>query len=63
MTITVLYDAGVQTRQVRYKLYPTKAQLEVLERWNGLHCDLYNACLEQRRRAWAKGKRIPSCAT
>jgi putative transposase len=43
---------------VRYKLYPNRSQLEALERWNGLHCDLYNACLEQRRRAWAKGKRI-----
>lgn len=45
-------------RQVRYKLYPTQAQLETLERWNRLHCELYNACIEQRRRAWAKGKSL-----
>jgi putative transposase len=43
---------------VRYKLYPNQAQLETLERWNRLHCELYNACIEQRRRAWAKGKSL-----
>lgn len=58
MTITVFYNGDVQTRQVRYKLYPNQSQLETLERWNGLHCDLYNACLEQRRRAWAQKKSL-----
>lgn len=43
---------------MRYKLYPNRAQLETLERWNRLHCNLYNACIEQRRKAWAKGKTI-----
>ncbi|MCL6527721.1 MAG: transposase [Thermaceae bacterium] len=51
-------DGRESVRQVRYKLYPNQAQLETLERWNGLHCDLYNACIEQRRRAWAKGKSL-----
>lgn len=72
LTITVGHAGDVQTRQVqipyrdglasvrqvRYKLYPTQVQLETLERWNRLHCDLYNACIEQRRRAWAKGKSL-----
>ncbi len=51
-------DGLASVRQVRYKLYPTPAQLEVLERWNGLHCDLYNACLQQRRDAYKKGKSV-----
>lgn len=51
-------DGRLPVRQVRYKLYPTQAQLETLERWNRLHYDLYNACVEQRRRAWAKGKSL-----
>ncbi|RIH86765.1 putative transposase [Calidithermus roseus] len=72
LTITVWHTRRVQTRQVqipyrdgrasvrqvRYKLYPNQAQLETLERWNRLHCELYNACIEQRRRAWAKGKSL-----
>lgn len=48
----------MQTRQVRYKLYPNQSQLEMLEEWNRLHCDLYNACLQQRRDAHRKGKRV-----
>lgn len=48
----------MQTRQVRYRLYSNRAQLEKLEQWNRLHCDLYNACIEQRGRAWAKGKSL-----
>ena len=51
-------DGLASVRQVRYKLYPNRAQLEKLERWNALHCNLYNACIEQRRRAWAKGKSL-----
>jgi len=51
-------DGLVSVRQVRYKLYPNQAQLETLEQWNRLHCALYNACIEQRRRAWAKGKSL-----
>jgi len=72
LAINTRYNKDVQYRQVRYKLYPTQAQLETLERWNRLHCDLYNAwvygrspsrkgiypCLQQRREAWRKGANL-----
>lgn len=46
-------------RQMRFKVYPSKTQLEVLETWNQLHCELYNACLQERRDAYRKaGKTV-----
>ncbi len=36
----------------KFRLYPTPAQAHKLERTLGLCCDLYNACLEQRRTAY-----------
>ena len=39
-------------RTYRYRLYPTAAQVEALERQLGEACDLYNAGLQQRREAW-----------
>ena len=36
----------------RYRLYPTKAQTEMLERQLGLCCELYNAAIQERRDAW-----------
>ncbi|WP_407543186.1 transposase (plasmid) [Deinococcus radiomollis] len=44
----------MQVRQVQFKMYPTRAQGEVLETWNRLHCELYNACLQERRDAYRK---------
>lgn len=56
--VTVEYTRGMQIRQARYKLYPNRAQLEKLKRWNALHGDLQGACIEGRHRAWAKGKSL-----
>lgn len=39
-------------RTCRYRLYPTRRQVEALETQLGFACDLYNAALEQRRTAW-----------
>jgi putative transposase len=39
-------------RTYRYRLYPTRCQVEVLEEHLGWACDLYNAALEQRRTAY-----------
>jgi putative transposase len=36
----------------RYRLYPTKAQAELLDRQLGEACRLYNAALQERRDAW-----------
>ena len=49
----------MQRRKVTYKLYPSAAQAAQLERWTRLHCELYNAALEERISAWSKaGKSI-----
>lgn len=41
-------------RTFRYPLRPTVAQTEVLARWLGMCCDLYNGALQHRRDAWRK---------
>lgn len=41
-------------RRVVYRLYPTKGQQARLIEYLGLHCELYNAALEERRDAWRK---------
>ena len=49
----------MQRRKVTYKLYPNAAQSARLEAWTRLHCELYNAALEERISAWQKaGKSI-----
>lgn len=49
----------MQRRKVAFKLYPNAAQAAQLERWTRLHCELYNAALEERISAWSKaGKSI-----
>lgn len=42
----------------KYRLVPTKAQEETLDRWLWLCRRLYNACLEQRQIAWQMGRRV-----
>lgn len=42
------------TRNIRFRLYPNKGQERVLIGWLGLHCELYNAGLQERREAWKK---------
>ncbi|WP_031404721.1 RNA-guided endonuclease TnpB family protein [Thiomonas sp. FB-Cd] len=49
----------MQRRKVTLKLYPNAAQAQKLEAWTRLHCELYNAALEERIDAWRKaGKSI-----
>ncbi|WP_031407751.1 RNA-guided endonuclease TnpB family protein [Thiomonas sp. FB-Cd] len=51
----------MQRRKVTLKLYPNAAQAARLEDWTRLHCELYNAALEERIDAWRKeGKSISS---
>ncbi|MDE2253879.1 MAG: transposase, partial [Betaproteobacteria bacterium] len=49
----------MQRRKVTFKLDPNAAQAARLEAWTRLHCELYNAALEERIDAWRKaGKSI-----
>lgn len=41
-------------RRVTFKLYPSRAQAEAMERLTELHCMLYNAALEERIEAYRK---------
>ena len=47
----------MQRRKVTLKLYPNSAQAQRLETWTRLHCELYNAALEERIEAWRKVKK------
>ena len=40
-----------------YRLYPTKKQIESLEKILELHRELYNAALEERREAWKRQRK------
>jgi len=49
----------MQRRKVTLKLDPNAAQAARLETWTRLHCELYNAALEERIDAWRKaGKHV-----
>ena len=49
----------MERRKVTYKLYPNAAQAARLETWVRLHCELYNAALQERIEAYRKaGKTI-----
>ena len=49
----------MERRKVTYKLYPNAAQTARLETWVRLHCELYNAALQERIEAYRKaGKSI-----
>ena len=49
----------MQRRKVTFKLYPNATQRQRLETWTGLHCELYNAALQERIDAYRKtGKAI-----
>jgi putative transposase len=45
-------------RSYRYRIYPTRRQVEALEAQLAFCCDLYNAALQERRDAWQKGVRV-----
>lgn len=42
------------SRNIIFRLYPNLRQLAVLEEWLGLHRELYNAALQERRDAYSK---------
>ena len=49
----------MERRKVTFKLYPNPAQAARLEAWTRLHCELYNAALQERIEAYRKaGKSI-----
>src|SRR5476649_1647397 len=49
----------MERRKVTFKLYPNATQAERLTGWIGLHCELYNAAIEERISAYQKhGKSI-----
>jgi putative transposase len=49
----------MERRKVTFKLYPSAEQAERLEAWLRLHCELYNAALQERIEAYRKaGKSI-----
>ena len=47
-------DPFTQCRKVTLKVYPNAAQSARLESWRRLHCELYNAALDERIDAWRK---------
>jgi putative transposase len=47
----------MQQRKATFKLYPSAAQAEGLERLLRAHKDLWNAALEERIDAWRKARR------
>ena len=50
---------STERRKVTYKLYPNATQTARLETWVRLHCELYNAALQERIEAYRKaGKSI-----
>jgi putative transposase len=44
----------MQRRKATFKLYPNTIQQQTLERWTRLHCELYNAALQERIEAYRK---------
>jgi len=44
----------MERRKVTFKLYPTKQEAERLTCWLSLHCELYNAALQERIEAYRK---------
>ncbi|MGH8574527.1 MAG: RNA-guided endonuclease InsQ/TnpB family protein, partial [Gammaproteobacteria bacterium] len=51
-SIRVEWEHVFVRRTYRYRLYPTRRQVEMLEAQLGEACDLYNAALQHRRDMW-----------
>ena len=49
-------ESSEKTRNIKFRLYPNRGQAQTLVGWLGLHCELYNAALQERRDAWKKSK-------
>ena len=43
-------------RNFEFRIYPSKKQQSVMTDWMVKCCELYNACLEQRKAAWSRLK-------
>jgi putative transposase len=49
----------LQNRRVTFRIYPNATQEAILVEWLGLHCELYNAALQERKEAYEKaGKSV-----
>ena len=44
----------LQNRRVTFRIYPNATQEAILVEWLGLHCELYNAGLQERKEAYEK---------
>lgn len=53
--------AKTARKTYKFRLYPTKKQVEKLETWLSLSCELYNAALQERRDAWKLERKSISC--
>ena len=47
-------EPKLPTRRITFRIYPTPGQEAILVEWLGLHCELYNAAIQERRDAWKR---------
>jgi putative transposase len=45
------HKAKIPTKTYLFRIYPTRKQTRMLERWLGLCCEVYNAALDERKSA------------
>src|SRR5512142_1202724 len=45
-------QAAKPRKTYRFRIYPTRKQINTLEQWLGLCCQLYNAALDERKSAY-----------
>jgi len=50
------YTWHIMIRSYKYRLYPNKVQVKLLERVLEIHRQIYNAALQERREAWKRCK-------
>src|SRR2546425_9122226 len=48
----IISNNNMSKRTYRYRLYPTKKQITILNKWLKLCCETYNASLQERRDAY-----------
>ena len=48
-------------KSYKYRIYPSRAQVTILERTLDICCELYNAALQERRDAWRIARKSVSC--
>ena len=47
-------EPKLPTRRITFRIYPIPGQEAILVEWLGLHCELYNAAIQERRDAWKR---------